>query len=266
MPRALFGVEPDADPERPRVFSHRGRRDGGSEIFPLQPEPVSTFLAPLRRSTLASRFSRVFHKSCRRRQGHLNRDAMAQRRRASPDRARHPRTQRRAAPSARRGRGQHEGDGQLRHVVAGIRCSGRGHAGVAGIDVPPPASVFTRDGVRSCEILFWPRGVSPHRQAAAPRPVFPLKARSSPSTPDLITARRRRSCLPRPRGREVVAGATSEHAGFDTTASGKVSSRSSRPRGHLPSLGRARHCRWAGLRPATEDMLPILGEDPESPS
>ncbi len=70
-----------------------------------------------------------------------------------------------------------------------------------------------------------------------------------------------------PRGSETLVGATQESAGFDTTVTAEAvawlhreAARIARP------LGDARVTRsWAGLRPATPDMLPILGPDPDLP-
>ena len=71
-----------------------------------------------------------------------------------------------------------------------------------------------------------------------------------------------------PRDRELVVGATSEEAGFDTTTSAEAArSLHSAAIDVCPTLAGARVTRhWAGLRPATADLLPILGPDPESPS
>jgi glycine oxidase len=68
-------------------------------------------------------------------------------------------------------------------------------------------------------------------------------------------------CVPRGDGR-VVCGSTTEHAGFDksVTAAG-VHALLSRVLRALPSLGaRTLNATWAGLRPATKDGLPLLGE------
>ena len=73
--------------------------------------------------------------------------------------------------------------------------------------------------------------------------------------------------VPRASGTTLV-GSTMERVGFDTTITGEG-------RAHLlgvavaasPSLGAApvlRH--WAGLRPLTPDLQPIVGRDPERPS
>jgi len=70
-----------------------------------------------------------------------------------------------------------------------------------------------------------------------------------------------------PRGQELAIGATVEDAGFDlsTTSEAIEGLRLAAVR-LVPSLEHARVSRrWAGLRPATPDRLPILGPDPEHP-
>ena len=65
----------------------------------------------------------------------------------------------------------------------------------------------------------------------------------------------------------IVAGGTMEHAGFEveTTADGLESIRS-RAIALCPALAEAPiHSHWAGLRPVTPDLLPIIGADPERP-
>ena len=65
----------------------------------------------------------------------------------------------------------------------------------------------------------------------------------------------------------TVAGGTMEDAGFDveTTAEGIESIRS-RAATLCPALASAPiHSSWAGLRPVTPDLLPIIGADPERP-
>lgn len=70
-----------------------------------------------------------------------------------------------------------------------------------------------------------------------------------------------------PRGSEVLAGATVEEAGFDTS----IDPTAIRALQHAairvcPALADAPISRtWAGIRPATPDMLPILGPDPNTP-
>jgi glycine oxidase len=70
-----------------------------------------------------------------------------------------------------------------------------------------------------------------------------------------------------PRGGEIAIGATVEDAGFDvsTTPDAIESLRRAAVR-LVPSLAQAGVSRrWAGLRPATPDRLPIIGPDPERP-
>jgi glycine oxidase len=71
-----------------------------------------------------------------------------------------------------------------------------------------------------------------------------------------------------PRGAVTIGGTTMENVGFDphTTAVGvrKVRAASEEICPHLAAAPRVNT--WAGLRPVTPDMLPILGADPELPS
>jgi glycine/D-amino acid oxidase-like deaminating enzyme len=70
-----------------------------------------------------------------------------------------------------------------------------------------------------------------------------------------------------PRRDEIVAGATVEHAGFDTTVDASAIERLRMAAVALcPSLAEAPVIRrWSGIRPATPDLLPILGQDPDLP-
>lgn len=71
-----------------------------------------------------------------------------------------------------------------------------------------------------------------------------------------------------PRGDSTIGGSTMESVGFDTRTTDegieKVRSASEEICPDLSSNGVIRS--WAGLRPVTPDMLPILGHDPEYPS
>jgi len=71
-----------------------------------------------------------------------------------------------------------------------------------------------------------------------------------------------------PRGDHTIGGSTMENVGFDaaTTAEGvrKVRDASEEICPHLTASEPIRS--WAGLRPVTPDMLPILGIDPTRPS
>ena len=68
-----------------------------------------------------------------------------------------------------------------------------------------------------------------------------------------------------PRQNETVIGATAERAGFDTSVTTDAINELRRSAAMLcPSLEHAPTTRaWAGLRPATPDMLPIIGPDPD---
>jgi glycine/D-amino acid oxidase-like deaminating enzyme len=70
-----------------------------------------------------------------------------------------------------------------------------------------------------------------------------------------------------PRGREIVIGATAERVGFDTTVNPeRIQSLRRSASAICPALADASVSRaWAGIRPATPDMLPIIGRDPDVP-
>jgi glycine oxidase len=71
-----------------------------------------------------------------------------------------------------------------------------------------------------------------------------------------------------PRGDSTIGGSTMEKVGFDssTTPSGVKRVRAASEE-ICPSLASApKPNAWAGLRPITPDMLPLLGPDPERPS
>ncbi|MGH7665175.1 MAG: NAD(P)/FAD-dependent oxidoreductase [Gemmatimonadaceae bacterium] len=69
--------------------------------------------------------------------------------------------------------------------------------------------------------------------------------------------------VPRGRGRSIV-GSTMERVGFDSTTTERgVASLRTMAASICPALARApRIDAWAGLRPVTPDMLPMLGPDP----
>jgi glycine oxidase len=71
-----------------------------------------------------------------------------------------------------------------------------------------------------------------------------------------------------PRETETLAGATVENAGFDTATSSEAINGLKRAAIELcPALGDATVIRtWAGIRPATPDLMPIIGPDPDVPS
>jgi glycine/D-amino acid oxidase-like deaminating enzyme len=69
-----------------------------------------------------------------------------------------------------------------------------------------------------------------------------------------------------PRETETVVGSTAEDVGFETSTTPEAVKRLRQSAAALcPALGSAPLLRaWAGLRPATPDMLPIIGADPEA--
>lgn len=70
-----------------------------------------------------------------------------------------------------------------------------------------------------------------------------------------------------PRGSRMLAGATMDDAGFDasTTAEGLAAVQRD-AESLVPALAGATIDRsWAGLRPVTPDLLPVIGADPEQP-
>jgi glycine oxidase len=175
----------------------------------------------------------------------------------------------------------HDGAVDSTRVVAALRHAVSRHPritaspdGVASVDVSTrPARVVTRAGssIRA-KLLILAAGAWSPQIGGLPRrvPVSPLKGQIIAfDAPDLLRHPVSADHVYLvPRGREVVVGATSEDAGFDTTTSedGERSLHAAATR-VCPPLANVRVTRrWAGLRPATKDMLPILGEDPESPA
>jgi glycine/D-amino acid oxidase-like deaminating enzyme len=176
----------------------------------------------------------------------------------------------------------HDGAIDNTRVVAALRRAVSRHPrvsvvggdGVAEVDVSTgPARVTTRAGTSvHANSLILAAGAWSAQIRGLPRrvPISPLKGQIIAfDAPDLIHRPVSAGHVYLvPRGRELVAGATSEDAGFDTTATedGERTLRAAATK-LCPPLADARVARrWAGLRPATSDMLPILGEDPESPS
>ena len=146
--------------------------------------------------------------------------------------------------------------------------------GAAAIDLErSPARVLVRDGPPiSANAVLLAAGAWSPQIGGLPRavPVFPVKGQMialdardviyHPVMSDHVYLV--------PRGSELVVGATSEDAGFDTSTTDEAAhSLHSAAIAICPSLADARIARrWSGLRPATADLLPILGRDPEYPS
>lgn len=132
-------------------------------------------------------------------------------------------------------------------------------------------TVVSESGVQAvapCAILA--AGAWSPRISGLPRPVpvFPLKGQMLA----LDACPLRRPVVGNgvylvPRGTETVVGSTSEHAGFDvSTTSQAIEGLHHAAAAVCPELASSRPARsWAGIRPATPDMLPILGADPDYP-
>ena len=70
-----------------------------------------------------------------------------------------------------------------------------------------------------------------------------------------------------PRAGATIAGSTMENAGFDAVTTPEGLARVATAASEIaPALGvLTRTSSWAGLRPVTPDMLPLLGPDPDHP-
>lgn len=101
-----------------------------------------------------------------------------------------------------------------------------------------------------------------------PIPVFPLKGQMlSLNVCPLSRAVVGNGVYLVPREGETVIGSTSERSGFDVSTTPDVIDRlRTAATGLCPPLAAGDTVRaWAGVRPATPDMLPIIGADPEHP-
>ena len=129
--------------------------------------------------------------------------------------------------------------------------------GESGAQVTAPRAVLAA-GAWSAQVRGLPR----------PIPVFPLKGQMLA----LDACPLRRPVVGNgvylvPRGTETVVGSTSEQAGFDvSTAPQAIEGLRSAATAVCPALAASGPPRaWAGVRPATPDMLPIVGPDPDHP-
>jgi len=139
-------------------------------------------------------------------------------------------------------------------------------AGADGVTIP------TKSGTSlNCSRVVVAAGAWTPRIAGLPRPlpVRPLKGQmlalaGTPLTRPVMAGH----VYLVPRGDETVVGATSEEAGFDLTIHAETIDGLHRGAAALvPALLSAPVTRsWAGIRPATPDMLPIIDRDPEKAS
>lgn len=145
---------------------------------------------------------------------------------------------------------------------------------VTRIDVTGSPGLLTTRGGRQirAEFVVLAAGAWSPQIDGLPRPVpvYPLKGQIiALDAPDIIRHPVKGDHVYLvPRDSELIVGATSEEAGFDTTTSEDAALLlRSAAIDVCPGLDDAEVMRrWAGLRPATADLLPILGPDPEVPS
>ena len=147
-------------------------------------------------------------------------------------------------------------------------------SGAARIDARrSPATVVTRDAAAvSAKTIVLAAGAWSPRIEGLPRPLPVVPVKGQIIALDAVKVIRRpvmgEGAYLVPRDRELVVGATSENAGFDVSTDDDAA-RSLRAASIklCPSLADASLVRqWAGLRPGTPDLLPILGPDPDYPS
>ncbi|MDQ6718793.1 MAG: FAD-dependent oxidoreductase, partial [Gemmatimonadota bacterium] len=71
-----------------------------------------------------------------------------------------------------------------------------------------------------------------------------------------------------PRGNSTIGGSTMERTGFDSETSAEGIAKVTGAAVEIcPALGEMGGVRaWAGLRPVTPDLSPLIGPDPETPS
>ena len=140
---------------------------------------------------------------------------------------------------------------------------------VVGVDLTGTrAFVTTRSGRRiAAERIVVAAGAWAPQIAGLPRalPVHPLKGQmlalaASPLDVPVVGD----DVYLVPRGNETLVGATVEHAGFDLTINPDAIARLREAAIRVvPALADAAITRsWAGTRPATPDMFPILGAEP----
>lgn len=143
---------------------------------------------------------------------------------------------------------------------------------VVGVELSGPRTIaVTRSGARiEADVIVLAAGAWASQIAGLPRrlPVTPLKGqmlavrstalRHAVVGPDVYLV---------PRVGEIVIGATTELAGFDTQVSPDSIDRLQRAAIAIcpPLAGAAVLRTWAGIRPATPDLLPILGTEPAAP-
>lgn len=171
-------------------------------------------------------------------------------------------------------------DGAIDNVrlTAALRAAVAAHHSVAMLEDDPVLSVAltgsriegtTRTGLRlraDRVVIAAGAWASQIRGLPRPLPVSPLKGQmlalgASPLELPVVGD----DVYLVPRAGETLVGATVERAGFDLTIdAGALESLRAAAIRICPALANASIARsWAGTRPATPDMLPILGADPD---
>ena len=185
------------------------------------------------------------------------------------------------ALSANRGAAFHHTDGAVDNVVllgALVRLTVQHpritveRAAVASIDAPQRV-VQTRDGgLRSSSAIVIAAGAWVNQLRGLPRvvPVEPVRGQMLSRTGTSLHHAAFGAgiyLVPRDSGHTLI-GSTMERVGFDATTTGEaLDTLLGAARRLCPSLGQSREYEsWAGLRPVTPDMLPIVDRDPEYPS
>jgi glycine/D-amino acid oxidase-like deaminating enzyme len=177
----------------------------------------------------------------------------------------------------------HTKDGAIDNVrlVRALRAAVVSHANVRFVTDNPAVGITTTEHAAAVNLVDGGRVEAGHVVIAAgawspfiaglPRvlPVSPLKGQMlALEATGLHHAVMGRDVYLVPREREIVVGATSEHAGFDTTTTADaIEGLRSAAESLCPKFSSAKLVRaWAGIRPATPDMLPIIGPDPAAPN
>jgi glycine oxidase len=190
----------------------------------------------------------------------------------------------RIEPSLKAPRGAllHERDGAIDNVrlVGALRRAATNHPSIRLIAANPAEAVGAAGRIAAVTLADGARVEARHVVLAAgawssrirglprPLPVSPLKGQMlALDATCLRHAVMGDDVYLVPREREIAVGATTEDAGFDTgTTSEAINGLRAAAESLCPALAGARVVRaWAGIRPATPDMLPIIGPDPEAP-
>jgi glycine oxidase len=176
----------------------------------------------------------------------------------------------------------HERDGAIDNVrlLGALRRAVASHSGIRVIERNPAESVGATGRVATVSLADGSRVDARHVVLAAgawssqirglPRalPVAPLKGQMlAIGAAPLNHAVMGDDIYLVPREHETAVGATTEQAGFDTTTTADaIAGLRAAAVSLCPALAEAPVVRtWAGIRPATPDMLPIIGPDPDAP-